>query len=167
MSGVGGDSPARLRIDGRLRPASLDVLVSDRLVRLSPAGAEFYFLSVMLATLPTLTSALHSPPLTEAERRKRETGFFAEFLETNLGVMPLSVLKEARRKRTYFNHVLARAAVGSSYQPARRLWKRSRQGFYLLNPELQVRLRMTAGSDGEWVNAALLTDPVARAWLEH
>jgi hypothetical protein len=154
-------------IDERLRPASLDVLVSDRLVRLSPDGAEFYFLSVMLATLPTLTSALHSPPLTEAERRKRETGFFAEFLETNLGVMPLSVLKEARRKRTYFNHVLARAAVGSSYQPARRLWERSRQGFYLLNPELQVRLRMTAGSDGEWVNAALLTDPVARAWLEH
>ncbi|WP_407571549.1 hypothetical protein [Deinococcus altitudinis] len=154
-------------IDERLRPASLDVLVSDRLVRLSPGGAEFYFLSVMLATLPTLTSALHSPPLSEAERRKRETGYFAEFLETNLSVMPPSVLKEARRKRTYFNHVLARAEVDSSYQPARRLWKRSRQGFYLLNPELQVRLRMTAGSDGEWAAAALLTDPVARAWLEH
>ena len=154
-------------IDERLRPASLDVLVSDRLVRLSPEGAEFYFLSVMLAALPTLTSALHSPPLSEAERRKRETGYFAEFLETNLGIMPLSVLKEARRKRTYFNHVLARAEVDSSYLPARRLWKRSRQGFYLLNPALQVRLRMTAGSDGEWVAAALLTDPVARAWLEH
>ncbi|WP_407541668.1 AAA family ATPase (plasmid) [Deinococcus radiomollis] len=154
-------------IDERLRPASLDVLVSDRLVRLSPDGAEFYFLSVMLATLPTLTSALHSPPLTETELRKRETGFFAEFLETNLGAMPLSVLKEARRKRTYFNHVLARAEVDSNYQPARRLWKRSRQGFYLLNPELQIRLRMTAGSDGEWIFAALLTDPVARAWLEH
>ena len=75
------------------------------------------------------------------------------------------MLREARRIRTYFNQVLARAEVGSGYQPARRLWKRSQKGFYVLNPELKVRLNMTPGENGEWTSVELLTEPAARAWL--
>ena len=152
-------------LDERLRPSALDVLVSERLVRLSPEGAEFYFLSVLLATLPHFHSQLLDPPTSPEELRKRQNGFFADVLLHNLDAMPERVLKEARRRRTYVNHVLARAEVGSTYLPARRLWKRSSKGFYQLNPDMQLNLKLTSDTQGEWTNVLLLTDPVARAWL--
>ena len=46
---------------------------------------------------------------------------------------------DKRRKRSYVNQVLARAAVSSTYQPARTLWVRSSSGHYLPNPALQLR----------------------------
>ena len=60
-----------------------------------------------------------------------------------------NVLREERRKRSWFNAVLARAEMESSYQPARRLWMRWRTGYYLPNPTLRLR---TSGADGqsEW-----------------
>jgi len=96
---------------------------------------------------------------------KRQNGFFADILQHNLDAMPESVLKEARRKRSYVNHVLARAEVESNYLPARRLWQRRSKGFYQLNPEMQINLKLTPGTEGEWTSVLLLTDPVARAWL--
>ncbi|TSA86745.1 AAA family ATPase [Deinococcus detaillensis] len=152
-------------IYARVRPAALDVLVSDKLVRLMPEGAEYYFLSMMLALGPNYASTLQDPPLNEAELHKRRTGFYVDSLQLNLDSFAESVLREARRKRSYFNHVLARAEVGSNYQPARKLWQRVKTGFYQLNPDLQVRLKLSANTEGEWVNVALLSDPVARAWL--
>ncbi|MDV6374080.1 hypothetical protein [Deinococcus arenicola] len=151
----------------RVRPGALDVLVGDRLVRLGHEGAEFYFLSVMLAQRPGYTSELHHPDLTPAELRQRNDGFNTEALRTNLEHFPFTVLREARHKRPYFNHVLARAEVDSKYIPARKLWQRVQKGFYLLNPALKVRAKLAANSEGEWVDVALLSDPVARAWLEH
>lgn len=152
-------------IDQRVRPGALDVLVGDRLVRLRQEGAEFYFLSVMLAQWPGFASEVQHPELTPAALRQRSAGFNVDALRTNLEHFPLTVLREARRKRTYFNHVLARAEVDSTYVPARRLWQRAHKGFYVLNPGLQVRVKLSANLEGEWVSAALLPDPVARAWL--
>ena len=154
-------------VDEQLRPPALDVLISDRLVRLSPDGAEFYFLSVLLATLPHFHSRLLDPPTAPDELHRRQYGFFTDFLRRNLEAMPERVLREARRKRPYFNHVLARAEAESSYLPARRLWKRSSKGFYQLNPDMQLKLKLTPGTDNEWTSVLLLGDPVARAWLGH
>ncbi|GAA4006467.1 ankyrin repeat domain-containing protein [Deinococcus rubellus] len=153
------------RIDEQLRPPALDVLVSDRLVRLAPDSAEFYFLSVLLATLPHFHSKLLDPPTAPAELMKRQNGFFADILQRNLDAMPERVLKETRRRRQYVNHVLARAEIESSYLPARKLWQRRSKGFYQLNPELQVHLKLSPGTEGEWASVLLLADPVARAWL--
>ena len=36
--------------------------------------------------------------------------------------------------------MLARAEVGSAYQPARKLWVRARNGHYLPNPNMQLRV---------------------------
>ncbi len=149
----------------RVRPAALDVLVGDRLVRLSQEGAEFYFLSVMLALLPHYTSRLAWPELSPHDLLERQQGFYVNALQTHLDLFPANVLREARRKRTYFNHVLARAEVDSTYAPARRLWRRVRQGYYVLNPELAVKLVLAPDAEGEWVNVGLLTDPIARGWL--
>ncbi|KQR18743.1 AAA family ATPase [Deinococcus sp. Leaf326] len=148
-----------------LRPTALDVRVADRLVRLSSEGAEFYFLSVMLALLPHYASRLVRPDLTPREVEERRTGFFIDALQENLDAFPLGVLSEARRKRSYFNHVLARAEVNSTYAPARRLWQRVKQCFYVLNPDMQVRLKLAPDAEGEWVEVGLLSDPLGRGWL--
>jgi hypothetical protein len=50
-----------------------------------------------------------------------------------------------RRKRTYWNGVLARAEEGAAYRPARRLWRRERMGQYV--PSATTRLRV-ADDDG-------------------
>ena len=152
-------------VDERVRPQVLDVLVADRLVRLASGSAEFLFLSVMLATLPAFHSSLQDPRPSPEELKKRQAGYFVDALRTHLEHFPLSVLRETRRPRTYFNQVLARAEVNSVYQPARRLWKRSQKGFYVLNSKLKVRLNMTPGENGEWTSVELLTEPAARAWL--
>jgi len=57
--------------------------------------------------------------------------------------LPAWLWPEQRRKRTYVNQVLARAEVHSSYQPARRLWVRTKNGHYFPNPQMQLR----AGDD--------------------
>jgi hypothetical protein len=54
--------------------------------------------------------------------------------------LPAWLWPDARRKRTYVNQVLARAEVHSSYQPARRLWVRTKNGHYFPNPDMQLRV---------------------------
>lgn len=124
-----------------------------------------YFLSVMLALLPYYTSKLVYPGLTPRDLYERRTGFFVNALQGNLEHFPLNVLSEARRKRSYFNQVLARAEVSSSYTPARRLWQRVKQGYYVLNPDMQVRLKLAPNSEGEWVSVGMLADPLGQGWL--
>lgn len=80
--------------------------VGDRLVRRSHDGAEFYFLSLMLAQLSHSTSGLSQFGLPLRERYGRQPGFFVKALQTNLEHFHLNVLREARRKRTDLNLVL-------------------------------------------------------------
>lgn len=128
-------------------PASLDVQVDDRLVRLYPHMAEYYFFTAMLAGLKTLRSGLNVT--NPGELRRRQKGFFVDHLMRNHQFFPQSVLPEERRKRSYFNHVMARAEVNSSYSPARKLWVRVSTGYYLPNPKLKLRVK-TSGSEERW-----------------
>ena len=145
----------------RVRPSSLDVLVGDRLVRLGRDGAEYYFVSVMLSLLPHYTSTLWSAELSPGDLTNRRKGFYVDALQVHLEHFPFTVLKEARRKRSYFNHVLARAEVDSSYTPSRKLWQRVQTGYYVLNPQAQVKVKLSVDSEGEWISPARLAD---RLW---
>jgi hypothetical protein len=53
--------------------------------------------------------------------------------------LPAHLWTDRRRKRSYVNQVLARAEIDSRYRPARKLWGRTRNGYYLLYPDLQLR----------------------------
>ena len=57
-----------------------------------------------------------------------------------------------RKKRTYFNALLARNEVASNNPYNRHLVKRIRTGYYLLNPRLEVR----RGED--WINVYYLAN---------
>ena len=119
-----------------LAPAALDVQTGQRLVRLDRRQGEYWVLTLMLAGLKTQWSQCVTRRL---EAHRYVSGFFADQLNDVLQVLPAWLWPEPRRKRTYINHVLARAEVHGSYQPARRLWVRGKNGHYFPNPQLQLR----------------------------
>ena len=120
----------------RLAPAMLDVQVEQRLLRLERHQGEYWVLTLMLAGLKTQWSQTVERPHPDW---KYTPGFFAEQLQRTLDQLPVHLWREQRRKRSYINAVLARAEVSSDYSPARKLWVRRKNGYYLPNPELLLR----------------------------
>jgi hypothetical protein len=130
---------ARLKIAPlfeRIGPAVLDVQADGRLVRLERHQGEYWVLSLMLAGLKTLRSRCADRP---QHPYKYDPGFFAEALQTTLDTLPEHLWKPQRRKRSYVNGVLARGEAQSQYQPARKLWVRTKNGHYLPNPQMLLR----------------------------
>ena len=119
-----------------LAPPALDVQTDGRLVRLERHQGEYWVLTLMLAGLKTQWSQCVTRRLDPYEYL---AGFFADQLHDVLQELPAWLWPEQRRKRTYVNQVLARAEVHSSYQPARRLWVRTKNGHYFPNPQMQLR----------------------------
>lgn len=133
----------------RVAAPFVDVQVDGRLVRLHQHQGEYLPLQLMLAGLKTLASTLYNPYVPDDPSQPivaRLLGFDAHYLMRNIDAFPHAVWREDRRKRTYFNAVLARAEAHSDYQPARRLWLRMRNGHYLPNPALRLRV---PGADGQ------------------
>jgi hypothetical protein len=119
-----------------LCPTGLDLECDGRLMRLSRSQGEFFVLSAMLALFHPLYGRFGL----------RAQGFGATMLDSELlDAFPRSVVPDERRKRTYWNGVLARAEESGTYRPARRLWRRERFGHYV--PSATTRLR-TADDDG-------------------
>jgi hypothetical protein len=100
----------------------------------------------MLAGLKTLASMLYNMPQSDV---RQLAGFDAAYLTRNAEHLPHSVWRDERKKRTYVNSVLARAEVSSTYAPARKLWLRMRNGHYLPNPAMRLRVSV-AGCQQEW-----------------
>ncbi len=126
-----------------LSPPVLDVQADGRLIRLERHQGEYWLLGLMLVSYKKLLSELVPNP----QVFRNVKGFCADHLMRKMDRMPESVLRPERRKRTYFNAVLARAEVNSKYQPSRQLWLRTQNGYYMFNPELQLRTH----SANEWV----------------
>jgi Ankyrin repeat/Viral (Superfamily 1) RNA helicase len=143
-----------------LAPAALDVQTAGRLVKLERHQAEYWLLSLMLASLKiqgsTMVERPHNP-------HRYSRGFFADGLLETLQALPDYLWHASRRRRTYLNHVLARAEAGSSYRPARKLWERWGNGNYLPARDMHLRRRTPEGQDA-WVpiNQALNLDWVRR-----
>ena len=112
--------------------------MEDRLVRVEHHQGEYWVLTLMLAGLKTQWSQCAARP---HPAWKYGQGFFAEQLHQALEALPVHLWKDIRRKRSYVNQVLARAEVDSSYKPARKLWARTRNGYYLPNPAMLLRQR--------------------------
>jgi hypothetical protein len=113
-----------------LCPSGIDLEVDGRLLRLARNQGEFFVFSAMLALF-------HD---TYGRGVRRRVGFAATMLDERvLETFPRSVVPEERRRRTYWNGVLARGEVDSSYRPARKLWRRERLGHYV--PSETARFR--------------------------
>jgi len=150
-------------------PPVVDVEVDGRLVRLDRNQGEYLPFALMLAGLKTLASRVYHR---SQDHVWRLYGFTADYLRRNIVHFPTVVCPRDRQKRTYFNHVLARAEVNSAYQPARKLWLRIRNGNYLPNPTLRLRV-LDADSQQQWqpIYQALRLDVIKDAggilWFDH
>lgn len=129
-----------------LAPQALDVQTGGRLVRLERRQGEYWVLTLMLGGSKTQWSRCVTR---KAELWKYQAGFFADQLHAVLAELPDWLWADKRRKRSYVNQVLARAELASGYQPARQLWVRARNGYYLPNPAM--RLRVGLGEAARWV----------------
>ncbi len=131
----------------RIAPAALDVQTGGRLLRLERQQAEYWVLGLMLAGLKTLYSACWAR---QHQPYKYHRGFFADHLLDTLQHLPDYLWSPQRKKRSYINHVLARAELDSTYQPSRQLWTRVTNGHYLPNPDLQLRANGANDADTPW-----------------
>lgn len=126
-----------------LAPPVLDVQAGGRLVRLERHQGEYWLLGLMMVSYKRLYSQMVPDPNVQ----RNLSGFYADYLMRANDLLPDSVLRPERKKRTYVNAVLARAECQSGYQPSRKLWQRTKIGYYTFNPDLKLR----ASSTDEWV----------------
>ena len=121
-----------------LCPTGIDLLVEGRLLRLARSQGEFFVFAAMIATMHTLYG----------RHGQRRAGFGASMLDDAvINAFPRSVVPEARRRRVYWNAVLARAEVSGTYRPARKLWRRERMGHYVPSESALLRTIDDAGSE--------------------
>lgn len=119
----------------RLAPPWIDVQVDGRLVRLDRRLMEYLMLSVSMV--------LFYQRLGENWALGRGLLTAIDFAEV-LAHFPESVVPERRKARTYISSILSKNEVNRVGPYNRKLFRRHRQGHYLLNPELTLRV------EGEW-----------------
>ena len=116
----------------KLAPATVTVMVQGALLKVDSHKAEFLFYNLMAAMFQTRLA-------TNLNRHLRP-GVSAANLEEVLRVLPRSAVPEYRTKRPYISQVLARHEVDRDAPYNRRLFKRTERGYYILNPQLRVRI---------------------------
>jgi hypothetical protein len=120
-----------------LCPTAIEIEVDGRRERLSRSQGEFLVLLLLVARFHELYRRFP----------RRNGGFTARMIdEAALASFPRSVVPDRRRRREYWNGVLARGEVESTYRPARKLWQRERMGHYL--PSAAVAVRVAGEREG-------------------
>jgi AAA domain len=123
-----------------LCPTAIELEVDGRRLRLGRNQGEFFVLLCVAATFHELHRGM-----------QRYSGFTAKTLSAEaLAEFPRSVVPDVRRKQSYWNGVLARAEVDSTYRPARKLWRRERVGHYVPS-SAAVRVTASQGNTEAYV----------------
>ncbi|GBU08932.1 hypothetical protein AwWohl_00700 [Gammaproteobacteria bacterium] len=127
-----------------LSPPFIDLQVNGRLVRLERHQGEYSYFNLMLIQSKRRFSFLLNNP---DNLKLLLKGYSAGYLEDFISLLPDDVVAFNRRKRSYINHILARAEKSSNYSPSRQLWVRVKTGYYILNKDILLREH----SDAPWI----------------
>ena len=119
-----------------LEPDSLSVQVDGRLVKLGNHLMEFFLLNLLMALFYTVL------PL----RLLQHNAFSVQDILDALAHFPPGVLPERRRQRAYISSILAKNEMLRDDRYNRKLFYRLKQGHYVFNPHLALKV------EGEWVN---------------
>ncbi len=114
-----------------LAPSYISLKVEDRLVKLDSSQGEFLLFSIFLSLLH---KRFNSKYVAMASLN-------AVTLAESCSLLPDSIVPGYRKKRTYISGLLSKNEEESQNQYGRRLFRRERQGWYVLNPKLAVRHR--------------------------
>jgi hypothetical protein len=117
---------------GRIAPASIDVQVGEKLVRLARHLSEYLVFQTFWVLFKSAfgASGLDRPA-------GIDTGSVLEAWQ----MLPDFVLKPERNKRSHLSSVLSRNEVDRDYPYNRKLFKRIAHGWYQINPQLAIRRR--------------------------
>jgi hypothetical protein len=137
-----------------LLPDSLSVQATDKLIKLDVQRMEFFLVNAVIAL---------------AQQKNVHRWLFSvdDFLQPLLP-FPEAVMPERRKRRAYISGILAKNEIYRNAPYNRQLFLRVKRGYYVLNPQLRVKM----GDD--WVNiytclnlealrekyTAQLTDPI-------
>ncbi len=131
-----------------LAPTSVSLRYADRLYKLDQRTIEFVLYNVCAATTKSSIQ----------DERRRNSGLDTAWLLEVLDCWPAAVLSPDRKRRQYLSGVLARNEISRDYAYNRRLFLRTRQGEYVLNPLLEVRAGEDWVSICELLNYSLISD---------
>ena len=128
-----------------LAPASVDVNVGDRLVRIDRNLSEYF----LWQTLWTLFKSRFVTP-----HRKQNAAFDTRTVLDAWQHLPSAVIRPERNTRAHLSALLSRNEVERDYAYNRALFVRVEQGWYQLNPQLLVRAKSMTGEAGDarWSN---------------
>ncbi len=137
----------------RLRPSHVTVIAGGRVVQIDRRKGEFLLFNLFVALFHTAT---------RANAKWRALGLAAGDVADVLEALPASAVPEYRTRRRYVSQMLARNEVAGKSRWNRRIFRRTIRGYYVLNPDMRVRV----GED--WVAMYELLEPetllAERAW---
>ncbi len=124
------------RIYQRLEPDSLSIQLEAKLIKLDKHSMEFFLLNLMIALFYRLV------PFNMLDGG----AFSAQSLQEALKHFPEDILPLHRQQRAYISSILAKNEMFGNDRYNRKLFYRLKQGHYLFNPTLMLKV------EGEWVN---------------
>ena len=116
----------------QLSCTSISLRVDDHLVKLHSNCAEYLLINVIMTFYNQMLEKTHTS--------SGKVGFTAKQLFVLVKKLPVHIWPEFRKKQMYLSSLLSRNAVGSLYQSNRKLFKRQTRGYYILNPDLKIKL---------------------------
>jgi hypothetical protein len=124
------------RLYEQLEPDSLSIQVDGKLVKLDKRGMEYFLSNLLIALFYRVLPAklIHQGAFTTQDIMDAVVHF------------PLDVLPARRKQRAYISSILSKNEMYGNDRYNRKLFYRVRQGHYVFNPSLMLRV------EGEWVN---------------
>lgn len=132
---------------GLLAPAATSVQIDGRLIKLDATISEFFLLNAMIAQFHR---KFNYPT------RFGLGGFATADFTDAVAPFPENVLRADRKRRAYLSGVLSRNEVNRDYAYNRRLFARVTQGYYVLNPKLELKVADAWVSVGDLLNIRLM-----------
>ena len=115
----------------RLAPPSIDIQVDGRLVKLDQRLMEYLMLSIAMV--------LFYQRLGERWAQRHNLLSAPDFVEV-LEHFPESIVPARRKKRPYVSSILSKNEINRDAPYNRKLFQRGKQGQYLFNPQLALRI---------------------------
>jgi len=119
-----------------LAPSYMSLKVEDRLVKLDSRQGEFLLFSIFLSLLHKRFNSKYV----------NMASLNAVTLAERCSLLPDNIVPGYRKKRTYISGLLSKNEAGSQNPYCKKLFRRERQGWYVLNPKLAVQHRE------EWID---------------
>lgn len=126
--------------------SSMELLTENRLIKIDVGRMEFFLIHAMIALSGNRSSD------------DRVVAFNVDAFLAPLSHFPEVIMPEKRKRRPYISSILSKNEVAKQDSCNRKLFLRAKRGYYVLNPDLMLRI------NDEWVNLyTLLNMDCARA----